>query len=521
MESVICPRNFRGLAGMCGLRTILAMSRRSRKRSGSSLRSRIFKWSLALAGAGVLVLVVSYMMLRRYLHSDGFRKFLSAEVCKSTRMVGEFGPFRWVGLAVECDSFAATGAGSISEIRADSLHTEVSLAGVRRGVWEIQGSSLERLEIAVDTTKPMPETLPEASEKAVNLQQKIPGWLPKKAELQEISINELALKVKLAQGLATADGVQLRLSQAGAAAGYRAEAKNGTIRLPFKQLPAVQLKRIVLRSQAEQVFLTSAELSMWEKGRISATGEYDLKSRRFACEGEATGMTCNDVFSENWAKRLTGEVASTFTLDNHKGAPLAAGKLNIDGGVLTALPMLDALAAYADTRRFRILALSEAHTRWRMQQDVLVLNELVLASDGLVRLEGNLQIRGEAIEGDFRLGLAPGTLARIPGAETDVFALGERGLLWTPLRITGTLDHPKEDLTDRLIAAAGLRMLEQIPGTGEKVLRFSRSVIGDHQEKVIEKGLKAVEQGSEIIHEVSGVLDSLLGPSPEPVTPKP
>ena len=37
-----------------------------------------------------------------------------------------------------------------------------------------------------------------------------------------------------------------------------------------------------------------------------------------------------------------------------------------------------------------------------------------------------------AMIGRFRLGLAPGTLSTIPGAETDVFLPGERGLLWTP-----------------------------------------------------------------------------------------
>ncbi len=136
----------------------------------------------------------------------------------------------------------------------------------------------------------------------------------------------------------------------------------------------------------------------------------------------------------------------------------------------------------------------------------------------MIRVEGNLIIRGEELDGTFRLGLAPGTLSAIPGAETDVFATGERGLLWTSLRITGTLDHPKEDLSDRLIAAAGARMFDRIPETGEKVIKFTHSLLGDPSPKTVEKGVKIIEESSKTLREVSGILDGILGGGrrPEP-----
>jgi hypothetical protein len=241
-----------------------------------------------------------------------------------------------------------------------------------------------------------------------------------------------------------------------------------------------------------------------------------LKSRQFSLEGNATGLKCEDILNADWAKRLTGNVTSDFNVDNRQGFPQANGKLTIQNGVLTALPMLDALAAYADTRRFRVLTLSEAHTRWQWKKDEISLTELVLASEGLVRLEGGIDIRGKRIDGVFRLGLAPGTLATIPGAETDVFVAGERGLLWTTLRITGTLNDPKEDLTDRLIAAAGLRMFDQIPETGEKVIKFTHSLLGDPSSKTIEKGLKIIEKNKDTVREVRGILGSLLGEDEPP-----
>jgi hypothetical protein len=162
-----------------------------------------------------------------------------------------------------------------------------------------------------------------------------------------------------------------------------------------------------------------------------------------------------------------------------------------------------------------VLTLDDARTKWHWKKGEILLTDLVLSSDGLVRLEGSLSIRGQQLEGVFRLGLAPGTLATIPGAETDVFSPGERGLLWTPLRITGDLSDPKEDLTDRLIAAAGLRMFDLIPESGVIVIKFTQSIIGESSSKTLEKGTKLIEEGSKAVRDVSGILDGILGGKPE------
>ena len=489
------------------------MSRRSRKRPIGNERRWLGKAVLATAVLSVILLVVVYTALRSYLHSDAFRKFLSAEASEMARVNGEFALFRWQGLAVETDSFEATGDGPVTRVRADGLHTEVSLGGVRRGVWEIQGSSVRRLEISIDATK-LPHEKTQANTlhlSAKNSQR--PAWFPHDAELQDVEVRDVAINAILQQGLAVASGLSVRAEQTAAKGAYRGEIQGGTIRLPFAIAPELRLESARVRYQDGQVFLTDSTLAAWANGRIHSSGEWDLKSRQFSATGDASGMKCEDVFSADWAKRLTGDVASDFTLDNRLGHPQARGKLTIQNGTLTALPMLDALAAYADTRRFRTIILNDARTEWRWKNGEISLSNLVLASDGLVRLEGNIVIREREIDGLFRLGLAPGTLATIPGAETDVFLLGERGLLWTPLRITGTLDDPHEDLTDRLITAAGLRMFDQIPETGEKVVKFTQSVLGDSPEKTIQQGVKLLEKSSGTVREVSGILDSLLGGS--------
>ncbi len=469
---------------------------------------------MALLVVGVAFFGVVYAMVRSYLHSDGFRKFLSAEASELAGVTGEFGPFHWDGLAVDADSFEATGEGIVTGVRADGLHTEVGLSGLRRGVWEVRGSSVRRLELSVDATQE-PDEIAQAKVKQAKkisaTKAKHSSWLPREAELENMDVGNVAVKVILDQGLAIASGMNVHAEQAGARNAYRGEIEGGTVRLPFGIVPELRLDRALVRYQDKRVFLTKATVAAWANGRIEGSGEWDMKSRQYSLGGNATGIRCEDLLSVDWAKRLTGEVVSDFSLANSTGAAAASGTITVTNGTLTALPMLDALAAYADTRRFRVLTLNEAHTAWRWKKGELSLTNLVLSSEGLVRLEGGIILRGQQMDGVFRLGLAPGTLASIPGAETDVFIAGERGLLWAPLRITGTLDDPKEDLTDRLIAAAGLRMFDQIPETGEKVIKFTQSVLGENPNKAVEKGVEIIEKGSKTVRKVSGILEDILG----------
>lgn len=499
------------------------MSRRAKKRK--SLKNATWLGRSLIIGGGLLVVgaAVGYGMLRSYLHSDGFRLFLSAEVGKAVGVRGEFGPFRWDGLAVDSSKFEAQGDGMVSAVRADALYTEVDLGGVRRGVWQLEGARVNRVELHLDARKseraaatPAPEPPPAQQREVAKARKR--GWLPDVVEVKDLTIRDTVVHATLDDGHAVAEGMQVR---AGALAGknnYQAEIDGGTVRLPWDWLPEVMLDRIRLRHQDGLVVVSDARAKVWKSGRIDAAGEWDLPRKAYAFEGTARDLDLASVLSESWAKRLAGTASSTFIVHNRSGDLTANGRLQVHNGVLTALPILDSLAAYADTRRFRVLPLDDASTNWEWRAGVITLNNLVLASEGLVRLEGRLVIDDGQLDGTFRLGLAPGTLSAIPGAETHVFLPGERGLLWTPLRITGTLDDPKEDLTARLVDAAGSRMFELLPETGEKVLKFTRSIIGETPSEAMEKGARAVEKGveviektSDIIREAGGLLEGILG----------
>lgn len=487
------------------------MSRRSRKKKGGGSEPWLGK---AFIGLGVLLIIAlgaGYLGLRAYLQSDAFRKFLSAQVSGAAKVDGSFAQFRWDGLAVETAGFDATGEGLIAGVQADEIGTEIGFGGITRGVWEVKSTRITRLEIALNVAEAdePPPVAPEMKKREVSKKQ--PSWVPDEVELESLDIGELALSGMTASGPVKAGGMSVNVVPDTGKKSYKGQISGGIIDLPWSFLPQLHINQVRGAYRDGSAFITRADVSAWREGRISAFGEWNSHTGLYSFEGDAVGIKCDELLNENWARRLTGDVSSSFTIDNAGGKMVMAGDLVIRNGTMTALPMLDALAAYADTRRFRLLQLNDARTKWRYTDGEILFTDFVMGSEGLIRLEGGFSIRGEALDGRFRLGIVPGVLTNIPGAETHVFQPGEMGLLWTDIHVTGTLEDPKEDLTVRLVEAAGIRMFEQLPGGGEKVLKFTRSVLGENPVDAIDKGLKIIDEGEKVIKEAEGIFKGLLG----------
>lgn len=495
------------------------MSRRKRRRTSVGNHQG---WGLRLVCiAGGLLLVAGiagYFGLRAYLHSESFRRFLSAEASEALDVPGRFDSFEWDGLRFRSGGFSGREGRTIEAVHADGLQTEINPAALSRGVWQLRGNRVKQLALRIDTTAPPePEVAPKLQHERKAAKQQKPRWLPSEVEVHDLEIERLTFEALTKDGLFAANDLQVKLKHADARGAYNVDVSGGPLVLPFQRVPRIALDRLRLRYQDGQVFVNELKASAWRHGTFTGEGEWDHGAYNLA--GQFGGVEAQELLSPSWAKRVRGGLSGTYEVNRPKDLPpVCNGTLQLDDGVLTALPVLDTLAAYADTSRFRVLALSEAKTRWRWQPGGFELNQLVLASSGLMRLEGDLKVTGKRLDGRFLLGIAPGTLAMIPGAETRVFVPGERGLLWAPIRVTGTTDDPREDLSERLIIAAGMRIFETLPQSGEKVLKFTGDALGKSPDEVIEtsakaleKGARAVQDATEVAREVGGILDGLFG----------
>lgn len=497
------------------------MSRRQRRKGATSTgrggaRGRwSMRGAIGLLGLGVVALGGGYMGLRSWLHGEDFRHMLSAEAGKALDVKSEFGRFQWSGTRMDTEGFKATGEGIVRSVDAEGLRIDMGLGGWWQGVWRVEDARARRIEVEIDTT-----AAKRASEAPQSVQVEVPpkpkkwydAFVPQEVEVRQVEVASSSLKVITKSGPVGIRGTSWRVTPDVAQGSYRAEGSDGTVLLPWKWAPPMALGRARLRYQDDAIFLTDADFQVYESGRLDLSGEMSVKGDGFVFNGDLRDVMCAEVLPEDWKQRLSGKVDSDFTVEHGPRGPLVKGHLELTDGVLTAMPLLDSLSAYADTTRFRRLALQDGRVDYEWEDGAIHLRNLVIASEGLVRLEGTMRVdREKRLDGRFRLGLVPGVLARIPGAETIVFQSGERGLLWTTLRVTGTIDDPEEDLTGRLIEAAGLRMFEILPETGERVLKFTREVLDADMTKHLEKGVEVIETGRDVIREAEGVVREVTG----------
>jgi len=481
----------------------------------------VFLLVLGIGGAAV-----GYGLIRSYLHSDSFRILLSGQVSEALDVEGAFGPLRWDGLAARTERFEGVGERQLLAIRADDIRTEVGLDMFWDGYWLLKGTVVRHLDftwdarsdheeavgavVSVDVDPPDVPALPAAKESR--------AWLPSEIRYDKVDVENIRATVVSDFGEFHFKDHRLRAIDVEANGAIDLTLRGGRVVAPMEWLPDLRLREVNGRYQDQTLFITSGTLGVYENGVVSLAGEWDEASGDYAFHGSVTGVDCSDLLNEDWAKRLTGRVLIDYSVESHADGPRAKGSLEIRDGMLTALPLLDSLSAYADTQRFRMLTLHEARADWSWAGGRLVFTNIRLASEGLARLQGTLMIDEEGeLDGNFRLGIPPGTLGRIPGAETMVFQTGDHGLMWTTFRLSGTMEKPREDLTGRLIAAAGMRMFETLPETGERVLRNTRTVLGELPQNAVERALDVINRageeeldGGKILREAGNLLDSVL-----------
>lgn len=513
-------------------------SRRKAERRGRGGRN-VGKWVVRMMSVLTCVVILAgfglYTWLKSYLHSDDFRVFMGEAVGGVMGADARFELFEWQGMRANTAGLSVENGGVIRRMRADGVQADLGLAGVRRGVWEVSDVRVNKLGLVLDTTGRDGQSGAGAGDDAEGdaahdgvAESTKPGFLegllPDRAELASLQVFSMNVDLKTPGGGLSATDVAARLDAGSGSAGYDVRLSGGVIDTSWFGCP---LHLISARGKYKggRIFLTESRSKVYKRGLLTLHGE--VEGGDFGLLGALTDVRSEELVPEDWQKRITGDLTTRFNVRSAASGAITRGELELKNGVLTALPVLDRIAAYANTRRFRRLNLSEARLRYSRAGNRLELTDIVFASEGLVRVVGSLTVVDGRLDGRFRVGIMPGTLAHIPGAETKVFLRGERGepsergLLWSPLRITGTLDHPQEDLSNRMIAAAGERMFELVPETGKMALKFAHETATDLPQAVLDAGTDVLDEGAgvldggvDIIREgVGGLFDLIPGAS--------
>ena len=500
-----------------------------RNRPGKRPSSSSFRWlwwlaGLVLVSGAVLILLAPSLVtsyIRSYLQQDDFRQKAENLIAARTGGNAHISPLIWnddtasvVELSVESPRW---------NMEVGGLHAALDFGAIRQGKWSIQSAGAEDVALRHTAGAATDNPPAAAAAKFDGSNAGIPAFLrryiPTETTISGFDVHRFLYEQagwKLAE-------TQLRLGkwqngEVSVSAKLAGGKLHTPIHAPEQKTPLLfDLTRATLRVGESQLQVSDAALRWKQESDVTLRGSLKYETGAWQTFLHVKGVPLDEFLDTWWDQRLSGKVEGDIEVSGTRGtAPAWKADLALKDGALTGLPILEKLVTYTNTQRFKRLVLDTCSATFRPQGDSLRIEKIIVQSNGLLRIEGSLQIRGRALEGDFMLGVTPETLSAIPGADSRVFVeqnpSGPPGLKWTRLHIAGTLDAPQEDLSSRLIGAAGMSLLFDTPGAvvGQGAELLLKPVLGEDAAKipgkvmndatsVIEKG---VDAGSGLLNKV-------------------
>lgn len=492
-------------------RKLRSISKSQSKSQKKRIRSNVFKKTVlwvVFSGAALLVLalIVGYFVISSYLSGDSFRKMLEGKIATQIHANKvELAPLNWGGSSLGTDKFDAQGDQILRNLKINKFdavidrgaifdqHLKIKDVTIDSVVVDlVQERKLEEEQAGVPTPgvtpAPTAATAPEPTAPAAEPRhKKEQGWfarnfVPNKYSLGEASIRSFSLSYKqkkeVKDELYSISNVRARMTPESGNNEYKLLLEEGTINVPFNMVSVGKLQSALVRIRPERVSVTECRINPNYGGQIEAEAEWEKLNSSWWANIVVRDVQCINLISADWKKKVGGIIEGTARLSGEQGKlAQVSGSARITKGELTALPVLDTMAAFTKTAKFRRLMFNVAEANYTYSNKIWRISDIVLACDGLLRIEGWVEIHDdETINGRLQVGVVPGVMTHVPGAEEKVFLPGKMGLLWTNVNIHGTLDNTKEDLTARLIAAAGERLFDIVPETGQKVLLFTTDI---------------------------------------------
>ncbi len=411
-------------------------------------------------------IVLSIVLLRlgfsAYLNSSTFRKKISDMTAHALKANGDFQALHLAGSTIYSDGFLAQGtdAAFFSKLCADQLRADFNWRGLLRRAWQIDDFEVQRLEVNFAERQPAPQPR-EPRDKITKPSSG--GWT---LDLRKANVRES----RWTWDGGAIDGTAFTLTPFDNA--WRIDAQGGT--LAQAGWPALRIESARLRYQSPSLFISDSTLHD-SRGTITVSGEVNF-DHGLDLQVVLNGIDVMPLLANDWRARLTGKLFGDTKVraplgENSSGGISIEGSLRLADAQLTALPVLDQIALFTRTETFRRLPLTKVALDFSRDSAKCTVRNVVVESEGLIRVEGKFTIVNGQLDGAFQVGVSPTTLQWLPGSQSRVFTASHDGYLWTPMRMSGPVEHPNEDLTERLVVAAAGDVIEHSEGTIRKAAK--------------------------------------------------
>jgi len=429
-----------------------------------SRRSRILTViGISLVFGGCVYLAAS-RALDHVVRADGFLRFISGKTAqKLSASEGGYLPVARHGMSVRSAGILLRGQPPhhLTELSAINLHADCSLANLWQRKFTITRLKASQLQAAY-------------GEAAAAHLQKI---LPAEPNLEPRDDTEPVLHIDIhetdidridvywgadAESLGGLKAVSARFFTKDH--GLDIFGRGGT----FQQAgwPELTVNDLHLNWMKSKLIVTSAYLSLGHPRNFIVTGQFDFGEHGSMQLHLSSKQTPAEPFvSGYWKEKFNGVVDSESDLTKQfepDAKVNAVGDLNFSRATVHDVQALKQIAVITRHPEFEKPKIDILRFHYRHSGNRLEVSKFVAETKGLCRLEGDFALESKNIDGSFKIGAAPDVVDTLPGAREEVFTESHDGYLWTTLRLTGPAHHPKEDLKDRLVAAAQKHFMKGI-----------------------------------------------------------
>ena len=403
----------------------------------------IFFVIAATAGVGLFF----SPLLTHYIESDGFRQTMENETAKGLHFPsGQYLRIRRTGLlTAQSEGFRATnGQKAMKSIDARRIAARFNPWAVFVRRWELEEVHVQSGEIEVQIYEHKPEP--------VSLNPWFAIFLPNRVVLKRIESDAANVTWPLRGEQAGFFSTRLLITPNGPDFEYRAN--GGTLKMAV--VPELYLRGAHLLITKTLFTLYDIDLAPnpQSDGSIRAHGNAGIgEDKSVDLEATFERLPIRGWLPAKWKDHLNGIAFGELhwtgespKLEHSSGE----GSLRLRNARIDDLAFLKKLAELAQNKAFERLDLNDCSMRFAWRYPKIDINDIEIEEKGKFRLEGAISVERHSLRGVVKLGLTRGYLDWLPNP-TEVFNQERGGYLWTTMHLSGSIDHPQQDLSARII----------------------------------------------------------------------
>jgi hypothetical protein len=386
-------------------------------------------------------------LLTRYVEGDAFRVAMEEETAKGLHFPqARYAPIRRTGaVTAQSDNFKAdNGRKAMKSLDAHGITAKFDPWGVFLRQWRFDSVHVQSGEVEIQIYEAHPE--------AVRPKPWFAIFLPNRVYLEKIESEQADITWRFRGERAGFFGTQLLITPKGRDFEYVATGG----RLKMAPVPDLDLRRTHIL--ITKTLLTLYDLDLASDSHsdesIRAQGHAGLgEDKNIDVKANFNSMSLRQWLPAEWKGRLKGSVFGDIHWtgkDPKLESSSGEGSLRINNGRIDDVPLLNKLAELARKKSFERLDLNECSLSFAWRYPEIDIKDITIEEKGKFRIEGEISIKRRLLRGTIKLGLTREYLDWLPNPE-EVFSRRSSGYLWTDVHLSGTIDEPRQDLSQRII----------------------------------------------------------------------